>query len=295
MGSHWYPRYVGDYAKDTAHLSLMEHGAFTMLLDWYYSTGKPLPANWVQMHRICKAVAPDEQEAVRSVVEQFFKQSPDGWHNDRADVELLKRSGISEKRRLAQAKREQIRVQNQLQIKCKRSANAPANAHTTTTTIEDISNDISIHAHNKNPSKGDENGKPKLTRKQKAEAGSRIDDWFKAGGYGDGCIPPDWHEWAHGKYGWDYYTVQYIAEQFIRYFTGPDAKEPVKKDWKRAFQGWCDRSISTAQAFIRSRTGPIESQRQSYSSAVASSSEQARGIIAAADGESDEDTEGLFG
>lgn len=291
--NHWYPRYVGDYAKDTAHLSLMEHGAFTMLLDWYYSTGKPLPANWAQMHRICKAVAPDEQEAVQSVVRQFFVEGESGWRNDRADKELLKRAGIGEKRRFAQAIKEQNRLQKKAQNECKLGSNAPANAHTTTTTttIKDISNDISIDG----PSKEAEIGKPKLSRKQNAESGTRLEDWLKANGPADGRVPSDWIEWADGKYGWDDATIGHIAEQFYRYFTGPDAKEPVKKDWKRAFQGWCDRSIGTAQAFIRSRSGSVEGQRQSYSSAVASSSEQARGLIEAGRGQSDEDTEGLFG
>ncbi|AUD03456.1 DUF1376 domain-containing protein [Spirosoma pollinicola] len=34
---HWYPRYPGDYARKTAHLSLTEDGAYTKLMDWYYT------------------------------------------------------------------------------------------------------------------------------------------------------------------------------------------------------------------------------------------------------------------
>lgn len=108
--SQWYPRYVGDYARKTAHLSLAQHGAYTLLMDWYYSTGKPLPLDWVHLHRICTAFAPDEQAAVQYVVENFFVKCADGWHNERADEELSKRSDISEKRRIAQAIREQKRV-----------------------------------------------------------------------------------------------------------------------------------------------------------------------------------------
>ena len=88
---HWYPRYPGDYARKTAHLSLVEHGAYALLMDWYYSNGKPLPNDWVQMHRICKAIAPDELAAVQTIVQQFFTHSTDGWSNARADEEIQKK------------------------------------------------------------------------------------------------------------------------------------------------------------------------------------------------------------
>jgi uncharacterized protein YdaU (DUF1376 family) len=30
---NYYERHIGDYLKDTAHLSLLEHGIYTRLLD----------------------------------------------------------------------------------------------------------------------------------------------------------------------------------------------------------------------------------------------------------------------
>jgi hypothetical protein len=70
--NHWYPRYVGDYMSKTQDLSLMEHGAYTVLMDYYYSTNQPLPANAQQLHRICRAFAKDEQDALQSVLDKFF-------------------------------------------------------------------------------------------------------------------------------------------------------------------------------------------------------------------------------
>ncbi len=99
--SIWYPRYVGDYQRKTSHLSLIEHGAYSILLDHYYSTGKPLPANVEHLHRICRAFADDERDAVASVLSQFFALQPDGYHNSKADEELIRRSEISKKRQLA--------------------------------------------------------------------------------------------------------------------------------------------------------------------------------------------------
>ncbi|WP_186134952.1 YdaU family protein [Burkholderia gladioli] len=83
---NYYERYCGDYQRDTAHLSLTEHGAFTMLLDTYYSTEKPLGFDWVSLYRICRAMDEQEQAAVRRVADEFFPIAADGLrHNKRAD------------------------------------------------------------------------------------------------------------------------------------------------------------------------------------------------------------------
>lgn len=80
---NYYKRHLGDYAKDTRHLSMAEHGAFTLLLDYYYATEKPIPDD--RCERIANAYANDEREIVRSVLSEFFKLTPDGWRNAKAD------------------------------------------------------------------------------------------------------------------------------------------------------------------------------------------------------------------
>ena len=86
---NYYRRYVGDYMRDTADLSLAEHGAYTVLLDHYYATEKPLPADFAAVCRICRAMTPEEQAAVRVVADRFFPVTDDGLrHNARADEEI---------------------------------------------------------------------------------------------------------------------------------------------------------------------------------------------------------------
>ena len=88
---NYYGRYPGDYARDTGHLTLTEHGVYSVLLDAYYSTECPLPADFVLLYRICRAMDDAERAAVRSVAEQFFPISDDGLrHNGRADAEIPK-------------------------------------------------------------------------------------------------------------------------------------------------------------------------------------------------------------
>lgn len=98
MSHAWYPRYPGDYLRDTQHLSLVQHGAYGVLLDSYYCTGKPLPIDRDSLYRIARAFTPEERLAVDSVVVQFFVQQDDGWHNRRADVELAKQTDFQKER-----------------------------------------------------------------------------------------------------------------------------------------------------------------------------------------------------
>lgn len=42
---NYYERHLGDYSKDTAHLTMIEHGAYGLLLDRYYGTEAGIPAD----------------------------------------------------------------------------------------------------------------------------------------------------------------------------------------------------------------------------------------------------------
>lgn len=103
---NYYKHYLGDYARDTAHLSLLEHGAYRVLLDTYYATERSLPADKASLYRICKAFSAAERKAVDAVAEQFFPLNGDGSrHNVRADEELVLARSFSE----VQARRAQSR------------------------------------------------------------------------------------------------------------------------------------------------------------------------------------------
>jgi len=86
--SHWtlevnyYKRHIGDYAKDTGHLSALEHGVYTLLLDWYYSNERPIPPE--KANRIARG-NPQETE---SVLNEYFHLTPDGWRHHYADREI---------------------------------------------------------------------------------------------------------------------------------------------------------------------------------------------------------------
>lgn len=102
---HKYWRHLGDYAKKTRHLTMLEHGAFTLLLDWCYDHEKPLPEGREAVFRLVGARAAHEKKAVWGVLNEFFTLSAGGWVNGRVQAELVEYQGKSEKTRSAAAKR----------------------------------------------------------------------------------------------------------------------------------------------------------------------------------------------
>lgn len=67
---------------------MIEHGAYCLLLDRYYSTEKPIPSELV--YRVARAKTKDEKSAVDFVLSEFFVLGNDGWSNNRAEEEIAK-------------------------------------------------------------------------------------------------------------------------------------------------------------------------------------------------------------
>lgn len=85
---HKYLRHLGDYAKDTKHLSMLEHGAYNQMLDWCYAAEKPLPTDEKALFRLCSAFDKAEQQAVRSIRDEFFVLTEDGYTQKRVLEEI---------------------------------------------------------------------------------------------------------------------------------------------------------------------------------------------------------------
>ena len=67
---NYYERHIGDYLKDTAHLSLLEHGIYTRLLDVYYTRESGIDEGMAA--RLVGARSEDELVALRTVLSEFF-------------------------------------------------------------------------------------------------------------------------------------------------------------------------------------------------------------------------------
>lgn len=98
---NFYKRYMADYAKKTARLTLAQHGAYTLLLDEVYASEAPLPSGMDALYRVCRAMTKAEQEAVKSVAALFFPINEDGLRqNHRAHFELIEAAPALEAARL---------------------------------------------------------------------------------------------------------------------------------------------------------------------------------------------------
>lgn len=85
---NYYPHHIGDYITATAHLTMIEDGAYRRLLDLYYSTEKQLPLDRKALYRVARARTPEEQEAVDIVLEEFFEETEEGWFHSRCEEEI---------------------------------------------------------------------------------------------------------------------------------------------------------------------------------------------------------------
>jgi len=103
---NFYKHYIGDYQRDTGHLSVTEHGAFRLMLDVYYATEKPLPTDRKALYRLLRAESAADRAAIDSVAVQFWIQTPAGLVNQRADSEIEKAEKQAETNRKIALERE---------------------------------------------------------------------------------------------------------------------------------------------------------------------------------------------
>ena len=86
----FYPRYVGDWKKKTAALTLLEKGVYSELLDYYYANEQPLPVEPARIMALVGARTASEHTAVGTILEMFFVKNGKGWTHQRADEEIEK-------------------------------------------------------------------------------------------------------------------------------------------------------------------------------------------------------------
>lgn len=86
---HKYLHHIGDFMRDTVHLSTLEECFYRRALDFYYLNEKPLPKETQSVFRRLRATTEEEKNAVLNVLADFFTEEEDGFHNKRCDAEIV--------------------------------------------------------------------------------------------------------------------------------------------------------------------------------------------------------------
>lgn len=102
---HYYQFNIGDYRKDTGHLTLLEHGIYRNLLDSYYLNEGGLCADDAKLMRTHSIRNADEQEAYKSVIADFFNEQDGYYIHDKCEDVMGKIFAKSEKARVSAQKR----------------------------------------------------------------------------------------------------------------------------------------------------------------------------------------------
>ena len=86
-GPQFMPLYIGDYLRDTAHLTTEQHGAYLLLICACWVQGGVLPDDDKQLAAITRLPL-DVWRGSRNVLAKFFKISGKKWRQKRVSIEL---------------------------------------------------------------------------------------------------------------------------------------------------------------------------------------------------------------
>lgn len=83
---HYYNFNIGDYAKDTRHLSNIEDLAYRRLIDLYYDKEKPLIKDVSKLSRLINMR--ENQEEIATVLGDFFEETEECYKHTRIDDDI---------------------------------------------------------------------------------------------------------------------------------------------------------------------------------------------------------------
>lgn len=141
---NFYKHYIGDFQRDTGHLSLTERGAYLALMQHYYATEQALPVDHAALCRIAGAFSKPERDAVKSVLCFFEKRDGLLWHK-RIEAELEKQEGRADtNRRIAlereARKRAEKEAEDEHESTTNRAPDVPETLHEQSTNQNHIQN-----------------------------------------------------------------------------------------------------------------------------------------------------------
>ena len=124
---YYYNFHIGDFIKDSAHLTLEEEAIYRRLIDLYYTTEQPIPLDINAVSRSIRARG--NEEMIELILNEFFNKTLKGFKQKRIEKELKKykekseKAAKSAKARWDKASKPCERNANALQTHSERNAN----------------------------------------------------------------------------------------------------------------------------------------------------------------------------
>lgn len=207
---HYYKRNLGDYAKKCGRLTMLQHGAYTLLIDSCYD--REVFPTLEQAIEWTWASTEQEIEAVKFVLSRFFKLSDDGTYvQDRILTELLEYHAKADTNKRIAIERETKRKQESTNRAP--GVNEPPPNHKPITNNQEPVIDAA----------------PKGTAKAKRLS----PDWQ---------LPKAWGEWTLENMGWETTSVRLEADKFKDFWIAKGGREACKLDWEATWRNWCRNS-----------------------------------------------------
>ena len=242
---HYWQLHIGDWSKSCGHLTPSETGFYVRLLNVYYDTETPIPADLSAACRLVGARTPRERDEISGLMAEFFTLKDDGWHNKRADSEINRLHEIGQKRSNAAAKRWHT------------TSNANAmQLHTTSNALQD----------SKTPrlqdSKKDQDQEPAAeapAKKTPAAKGERLSvDW---------SLPDDWKPDAIAA-GVPVGAVDLEGRKFRDYWVAKTGKDATKMDWQATWRNWCRNAVARTYRPTQGKPSKHDLSQMNYSNGV---------------------------
>lgn len=116
---HYYEHHIGDFTRDTVHLSPVEECYYRRALDLYYKSEMPLSTDVEDICRKLRAITKSQRKAVQIILAEFFTLEDDGYHQSRCDREIAeylelepdreaKKENARERQRRARERRKEL-------------------------------------------------------------------------------------------------------------------------------------------------------------------------------------------
>lgn len=206
---HYYKRHIGDYAKKAGHLSVLEHGVYTLLLDAYYD--RELAPTRAEAVRIARCRTGEELDALDAVLADFFTLSDGRYVQPRVEEEFVKAE-------------EQAKI-NQANGKRGGRPRKPKGNRNETESV--ISGNRSEREKNPNPLIH-QSTNAKEQEQARAPSGSRLPaDW---------TLPTDWYAWALSER--PELDLGREAASFADHWHAKAGKDGRKADWQATWRNW---------------------------------------------------------